>query len=128
MSAATDFDHYHRLGDSSRYIVTRPLLWELESIGSGRFLEIPAGHTFDSSVPWALRWLVSQHHRPWLLAACVHDYMLKIAVPGTDQPLYSHARAAAEWHVAATAMAKKDKRRWLVKPALIGIISKTVPA
>lgn len=117
MSAFTEFDQYEPVGGID-YVLIADLAWEIGWNGSGKALIIPAGTVFQSSVPRGARWIVSPHHKPWLLASAVHDEMLKRG--------YSPARAAGEWYEAVKAFADQDRKRWLVKPALIGVIVWTV--
>lgn len=117
MSAFTDFESYE-LVEGIDYRLTADLVWEVGWKGSGQYLRIKAGTVFQSSVPSLARWIVSPHHKPWLLASAVHDEMLKRG--------YSPARAAAEWFEAVEAFAEQDNKRKLVKPALIGIVIWTV--
>lgn len=117
MSKFTDFKNYEPVGGID-YRLTSELVWDVGWKGSGVRLVIATGTVFQSSVPRAARWIVSPHHKPWLLASAVHDEMLKRG--------YSPARAAAEWYEAVTAFAEQDTKRRLVKPALIGIVIWTV--
>ena len=99
------------------YKPVKPFSWDVGWEFSGNTIIIQAV-PFESSVPWALRWVVSPHHKPWLLAACVHDAMLAMNHPP--------ATAAAEWLVAARAMQKYDTKKHLVLPAFHGICLATV--
>jgi hypothetical protein len=117
VSAATAFYGYAKAA-SGGYTLFEPLRWEIGLKGSGWSLNIPAGFTFDSSVPRWLHWLVSPDHEPWLLAAAVHDYLL---VQGHDK-----AFAAGEWYRAARAMKARDRLSWLVLPAYYGVVLWTV--
>lgn len=107
MSAATRFDDYVPCG-GIRYRLGRTLRWEIGKEGSGWLLVVPQGFVFDSSVPRFLRWLISPHHRPWLLAAAVHDRLL---LEGHDW-----AFAAGEWYRAARAL---EPRSWKVPLAYL---------
>lgn len=114
MSAATDFDDFVRRA-GIQYEVGSLLQWEIGKEGSGLWLSIPRGFHFDSSIPIWLRWLISPHRREWLLAACVHDFLL---INGFDK-----AFAAGEWYRASLA---KDAGNPLLRPALLVIILWTV--
>jgi hypothetical protein len=83
-------------GLDRRWALSHDVDWEIGSQGSGRWITIPAGTEFESSVPWALRWFVSPDDQRFLLAALVHDYMLE---SGRFGPL----QAAAEWFDGAMA-------------------------
>ena len=113
MSAATKYDDFERVGRF--YKTGSPLTWAIGRKLSAWKLDIPADFVFESSIPWWLRWLVSPHRREWLLAACVHDYLLAHG--------YDAAFAAGEWYRAAKAM---DAGNWLLRPALAAIIWWTV--
>jgi hypothetical protein len=81
--------------DHGRYRLQSPLNWRIGGPLVEHLAIIPAGFTFDSSVPVALRWLLSPHDPRFLLAACVHDWLLERG--------YGRAQAAAEWHDGARA-------------------------
>lgn len=53
--------------------------WELGKIGSGHFLDVPPieEFTFDVSVPRLLEWAFNPHNLDHLIAAAVHDLLLK---------------------------------------------------
>jgi len=82
---------YHR-----RWRTDRRHVWEVGGAGSGRFITIPAGTEFESSVPQWARWFISPDDKRFLLAALVHDYLLEAGV-------YERPQAAAEWYDAARA-------------------------
>ncbi len=87
MSAFTDFDAFSLVaGTRTLYRLEAPLAWECGKRGSGFWLNIPAGTTFDVSVPRFLEWIVSPHDRRVLLAAAVHDELLR---QGFDRPFAS---------------------------------------
>lgn len=74
---------------ADRYRLAAPLAWRIGGPMVDHPVLIPAGFVFDSSVPWALRWILSPHEPRFLLAACVHDWLLAQG--------YGRAQAAAEW-------------------------------
>jgi len=116
MSKATEFTGFQHVdGTDYKYVLTDTLYWDIGIEGSGWTLEIPNGFKFDSSVPWFLRWLVSPNYEPWLLAACVHDYLLANS--------FDYAFAAGEWYRAARA---KDPTGFLVTLAYYGVSFWTV--
>jgi hypothetical protein len=87
MSAFTDFEAFSRLpGTRTLYSLDGPLTWEVGKRGSGWTLNIPAGTTFDISVPRFLEWAQSPHDRRVLLAAAVHDELMR---QGCDRPFAS---------------------------------------
>ena len=73
-----------------------PIDWEIGAKDSGRFVTIPAGTEFESSVPAWARWFIGQDDPRFLMAALVHDYML-------ESGLYGRPQAAAEWYDVALA-------------------------
>jgi hypothetical protein len=79
----------------ARYGLLAPLRWRIGGPLVDHAVLIPAGFTFDSSVPRALRWLLSPHDPRFLLAACIHDWLLEQG--------YGRAQAAAEWYDGARA-------------------------
>jgi len=85
--------------------------WEVGRKGSQRYVTIPAGREFESSVPWWARWLIHPDDPRFLLAALVHDHMLEAGIYGRPQ-------AAAEWYDGALA---GGAPRWKAKLAYIGI-------
>lgn len=60
------------------YITNAPIKWEVGAKGSGLWLTVPKGFTFDVSVPRGLRWLFDPHDPRYLLAACLHDYAIHV--------------------------------------------------
>ncbi|MEW7008657.1 MULTISPECIES: DUF1353 domain-containing protein [unclassified Lentilitoribacter] len=78
MSRFTYFEDFDLVEDSHKlYRLNAPICWEVGAINSGWELTIPEGTVFDISVPWYLEWLQSPHDRAVLLAAAVHDELLK---------------------------------------------------
>lgn len=59
----------------ARYVVTRPLSWSIDTDRDAELI-VPAGFTFDVSIPPALHWLLNPHDTRYLRAACLHDYAL----------------------------------------------------
>ena len=116
MSKATSYDDFIHVS-GIKYKLGSDLIWHVGKKDSDWELIIPKGTPFDSSVPWWLWGIVSPHHRAWLLAAAVHDELLK---------LYDKAFAAGEWYRAARAKSKTDSKSWLVKPAYYGVVIWTV--
>lgn len=131
MSAATEFDDFDSIG-KGEYVLASDLVWEIGGKGSGWFLTVPKGFRFESSIPWFMRWLVSQDHRPWLMAAAVHDYLLEFMPPPSDDPgkatqlLFDRAFCAGEWFRAVRAMKKHDNLRSLARAAYYGVVFRTV--
>jgi hypothetical protein len=80
---------FHRCIDG-RYVLMAPLTWRVGGPNVDHAVVIPEGFIFDSSVPRWLWWLLSPHDTRFLLAACVHDWLLAQG--------YGRTQAAAEWH------------------------------
>lgn len=59
-----------------RYIVLQGFRWEIGHKGSSLWVEVPAGETFDVSVPRGLRWLIDPHNPKYHRAAALHDSLL----------------------------------------------------
>lgn len=91
MGGAPDFMR----GPDGRYALMAPLRWRIGGPMVDHQVTIPAGFTFDSSVPRGLRWILSPTDPRFLLAACVHDWLLEQG--------YGRAQAAAEWYDGARA-------------------------
>jgi hypothetical protein len=70
-------DWYARLS-GIEYLVTDALSWELGFVGSGLFVTVPTGRTFDVSIPRGLRWLFDPHDPSFLKAAALHDELLRL--------------------------------------------------
>lgn len=78
MSAFTDFAAFERVASSNKlYVTTATCAYEIVAKGTGWWLKIAADETFDISVPWWLEWLQSPHDPKVLLAALIHDRLLK---------------------------------------------------
>ena len=116
MSKATSYDDFVHV-EGINYKTGSDLVWHIGKKDSDWPLVIPKGTTFNSTVPLPFWWIVSPHHRAWLLAAAVHDELLKN---------FDKAFAAGEWFRAARAMAKTDTKSWLVLPAYYGVVLWTV--
>lgn len=78
------------------YTSTKPLVWEVGVVGSGFVVTVPAGRTFDVSIPRGLRWLFSPHDPAFLKAAALHDELLHVKG-------WSRDSAAGEFHRALCA-------------------------
>ena len=92
------------------YQTVQPFDWVIGGKFAPMKVTIPAGFVFQSSVPRWLWWWLSPHHPRFLLAACVHDWLLGIG--------YDRAAAAGEWFAGARA-AKAPM--WKAKPAFVGV-------
>lgn len=89
MSAFTENSEYIDLPDN-RFILSRPLKWEVGREGSGLWITVPTGFKFDISVPRWLWLIVSPMDKRFVLAACLHDWLL--------QDGWAHNRAAIEFY------------------------------
>ncbi len=86
---------WHAPGITRDYMTVKPVVHAIGRAGSGWRLLIPSGREFESSVPRALRWLISPDDPRFLRAALVHDHLLEEG----NRALFS----AGEWHAAARA-------------------------
>jgi hypothetical protein len=98
-------------GTSRRWRSSAPVDWEIGRQGSGRWITIPAGRQFESSVPWWAWFFISRDDPRFLLAALVHDHMLEAG-------LYGRPQAAAEWYDGALA---GGAPRWKAKLAYVAV-------
>ena len=58
--------------------LVEPLHWELDEVGSGRWLTVPEGTITDlASVPRFLWWVLAPSGQPQVLAAVLHDYLYR---------------------------------------------------
>lgn len=101
-------------GLSREWRSTRPVEWEIGTLGSGAIVTIQP-REFESSVPWSRRWdgffrvlnaivpIFPPRDDPrYLFAALVHDWMLEEPREGGGYK-YDRVRAAAEYFHAAQA-------------------------
>lgn len=58
------------------YRLASPLTWRIGR-KDGPPVTVPAGFTFQVSVPGLFRWVFDPHDRRFLKAAAVHDWLLK---------------------------------------------------
>lgn len=75
MTIFREYGDYQFIGDDN-YIVTEEIKWELGKAGSGFVLKIPVGFTFNFSCPRMLSWAINANNPQYMLAACLHDYLL----------------------------------------------------
>lgn len=113
MSAYTSvFDWCIYIGQN-KYRTVKELRWELGRKGSGFWYVVPAGVTFDVSVPWWACPIFSPHDKRYLKAAALHDQMLLV-----DR--WSRVTSGAEFHQALHAQKVGPTRRlimWLAVSA-----------
>ncbi|WP_150524035.1 DUF1353 domain-containing protein [Roseibium sediminis] len=112
MSGFSSFDYFeHVPGTRKTYVLTQTLRWHIGCKGSDWLLAVEAGTVFDISVPWTLEWLQSPHDRRVLLAAAIHDELLK---RGHDV-----AFASAEFRRALLARGCSPPRAWALFTATL---------
>ena len=99
-------DNWCRNVGGMKYRTGVSLRWEVATVGSGLWVEVPIGFEFDLSVPRAFRWLVSPYDPKYLPAACLHDFIL---LDGWDR-----IRAAAEFDLALRAKGVGRAKRLLM--------------
>ena len=99
-------------GGARGYVVTRPLLWDIGKRGSGWVFEIPIGKEFESSVPWALRWVFSPDDPAFLKAAAIHDTLLEAG--------YRSAFADSQWFEAAMSEQAPALKAWVAYSGMRG--------
>jgi len=58
------------------YRLNKDLVWNIGHPNGPQYL-VPAGFTFEVSIPPFLYWLYSPHERTYLKAAALHDHMLE---------------------------------------------------
>lgn len=112
MSGFSSFGNFeHVPGTHKAYLLTQPLHWHIGCKGSDWLLTVEVGTVFDISVPRVLEWLQSPHDRRVLLAAAIHDELLK---RGHDV-----AFASAEFRRALLARGVSPARAWLLFAATL---------
>ena len=82
---------------------------------NGELFIVKAGTSFDVSVPWQLRWLISPHDPRYHKAAALHDEMLKRG--------WSPSVAAAEFFEALKADGVRGLELWAM---YLGVVYWTV--
>jgi hypothetical protein len=75
MSAYTTLENFYKSRGDDKFVTIKELVWRIGS-KSGPEYRIPAGWTFDVSVPKALQWLFSPSEPKFMKAAALHDHML----------------------------------------------------
>lgn len=96
--------------DGIKYRLERDLTWRIGHI-DGPSYTVPAGFTFDVSVPRLLRWLLNPHDRRLLKAAALHDHMLEAG--------WSRITAGAEFH---NALKADEVTAWRRLAALLAVL------
>lgn len=98
----TRFEDFKRVsGQRKLYKTSAPLVWEIGAKGSAWHLNIKPGTTFDISVPLWMEWALDPHDRRILLAALVHDELLRqghdVAFASSEFRRAAIARGASKW-------------------------------
>jgi len=93
-------------GTHKTYLLNKELSWEIGKKGSGLKIDFRTGTEFDISVPVLLECLQSPHDRRLLLAALVHDELLKLG--------FDNAFASSEFRRAAIARGKSKIYSWVL--------------
>jgi hypothetical protein len=107
MSEFTQFKDYSKVaGTYKTYVLNKDLCWDIGSKNSDWNLIVLTGRTFDISVPRWLEWIQNPHDKAVLLAAAVHDELLRL---GHDQ-----AFASVEFRRAAIAGGTRWFKAWLL--------------
>lgn len=113
MSNFSAFDAYSLVvGTEKMYRLDVDLVWEIGAKGSGWVLNVPKGTEFDISVPHWLEWAQGPHDRRVLLAAAIHDELLRLG--------HDVAFASAEFRRAAIALGCSSRRGWSLFFATLG--------
>ena len=82
--------------DGSRQRLLEPLIWEVDEIGSGKMVTIPAGHISNGvSVYWFLGWVFPRSGGRADRPARLHDYLIMLILDGYPHP---HARSLRDAH------------------------------
>jgi len=117
----SDFSRFEdfELVEGDTYRLTAPLVWHVGAKTLPFRLEIPAGTTFDLSVPWWLTWVLSRHDRIWLPAAAVHDVLLREG--GDSWFAAAEFRRTAEARVRRAIKDGKIRLDWRPWPASLGV-------
>lgn len=122
MSAFTDFEAFSLVAGTDRtYVTSEPVVWHVGKKDSQFPLTIPAGTTFDISVPHGLGWIQSPHDRSVLPGALVHDVLLR---EGHDPSF-----AAAEFRRSARARGVSVLWAWVlfVVTLIVTVSRRTMP-
>lgn len=69
---------FERIPNTSRYKVTREIIWDIGFKGNQNKEIVPIGFTFDVSIPFGLRWVFNRHNVRYFKASALHDYLLMI--------------------------------------------------
>ncbi|MCB9994070.1 MAG: DUF1353 domain-containing protein [Hyphomicrobiaceae bacterium] len=107
MSAFSEFKAFSKVpGTEISYVLDAPLIWDIGREGSSWQMIIPAGTTFDISVPRLARWYLSPDDRVVLPCAALHDQLL---YKDFDRPF-----ASAEFRRAALSRGTRPFRAWVL--------------
>jgi|TARA_R110000851_G_scaffold216661_1_gene369629 hypothetical protein len=70
--------YYKKIEGTHRYILEKPIVWDIGFKGNDKKEVVPAGFVFDVSVPWVARWLFNRNNPRYFIAAALHDHLLNI--------------------------------------------------
>lgn len=111
MSKFTRHFSYCEVQPRGTFMLLQPLIWEVGRLDSGLVVTVPKGFRFDVTVPKWLRWLIDRRQRRYLLAAAVHDHLLKDG--------WSRNRAAIEFYHGLKAMDVNRTERVLLTACVL---------
>ena len=84
---------------AARYaLLKEPLIWEIDYLGSGLRITVPAGfHSDGATVPRPLWWLMPPWGDKGTRAAILHDYLLEELEAGRKPHELINTRERADW-------------------------------
>lgn len=103
-----------RFDSSGQAVVVEPLIWELDGIGSGRFVVVPAGFTSDGATVPRPFWALLPPFDPKVIRAPVlHDYMTTYPGPGERR-----SYADKQFRLALRALGVNSPTAWILWSAV----------
>jgi len=94
------------------YVTTKSVEWEIGVKGSGLWLRVPEGFTFNVSIPFPLWPILSPRDGRFLKAGALHDYALK-------ELYWASTAAAAPFSESLKAQGVSRLVRWLMVQAVV---------
>ncbi|OFX06353.1 MAG: hypothetical protein A3E78_11690 [Alphaproteobacteria bacterium RIFCSPHIGHO2_12_FULL_63_12] len=85
----------HLDADWKRWKLLEPLVWEIDTLGSGKEIVVEAGFIFDGATTPRLIWAVLPPTGAYMRAAGLHDRCLEWLKAGTPNP-YAPTRRKAD--------------------------------
>jgi hypothetical protein len=100
--------------DGKMQRLLEPLVWEVDELGSGQMVEIPAGHVADGvSRPWILGWLIPRHFSRADRPARLHDYGLNLIETGAPHKhMPTTAAVHRQFRIAMVAVGYSNAVAW----------------